>query len=42
MLAGLFSVGLVGACLPCGCVLALWMCFEQSDVCRPVDVYCPC
>ena len=35
MLAGLFSVGLVGACLHCGCVLALRMCFEHGDVCWP-------
>ena len=31
----LFSFGQVGACLPCGCVLALWMCFEHGDVCWP-------
>ena len=35
ILAGLFSVGLVGACLLCGYVLALWMCFEHGDVCWP-------
>ena len=48
MLAGLFSVGLVGACLPYGCVLAfsiclnMFMCVGLVDVCCPFEVYCFC
>ena len=44
MLAGLFSFGLVGACLPCGCVLDLWMDFFLNMVMCVglVDVFGPC